>query len=408
MVVCYERSLALKTLLLHPGTQYSHRLACQLQRLGYLHKFVTGIAFVKNSPLLSWLPQTFNNKLSNRILDCSITEQQLVNVSFPELLALYRLWRGYEMEEVMNQRNEQFQNNISGRLIEEVESVIGFDTSSWIVAAKTKKLKKPYFLDQSIAHPVEKYNLFTELRKKYPKWADDIPEKKDSFILQEVQEYELAHKIVVASSFTRDSLVKYNIPLHKIIVNAYGVSDSFFNLNVPMRSGKIRFVFLGLLGARKGLPFLIEAWMENELFKNSELWLAGPSSRFAEDAVRNTPGMFYKGRISYKHIPDLLSLCDCLIFPSFFEGFGQVILEAMAIGLPVITTQATAGPDIIENGVDGFVIATGNKKELAATMHLMSENPSMCRNMGKLAREKARSFSWDAYGDRWKSILNAE
>ena len=54
--------------------------------------------------------------------------------------------------------------------------------------------------------------------------------------------------------------------------------------------------------------------------------------------------MTYKGRIPFQEIPELLNCCDCLVFPSFFEGFGQVILEAMASGLPVIATDEVSKP----------------------------------------------------------------
>ena len=77
------------------------------------------------------------------------------------------------------------------------------------------------------------------------------------------------------------------------------------------------------------------------------------------------------------------------------------------MGLPVITTEATAGPDIIENEVDGFIIPSGNKEELIKAMRVMIDDPALCFNMGNLAQEKAKLFSWNSYGDRWKAIIQA-
>ena len=398
----------MKTLLIHPGTQYSHRLAYQLNRIGYLYKFITGIAFASDSFWLKNTPRFLKARISNRILDKSITANQIEIIPLPELTALYRLFRKHDMETVLHNRNELFQRRIKSKLIERADQVIGFDTSSWILAERAGKLNKPFFLDQSIGHPIEKDSIFSILRQHYPEWKEDIPQKEISLVRQEEEEHQLSTRIIVASMFTKNSLVKNGVPANKIILNPYGIGQEFFRKKGQTRQkGKIRFVYLGTLGARKGLPFLIETWMENELFKKAELWLAGPGSDFAITTVANTPGLTYKGRVSYSQIPDLLTSCDCLIFPSFFEGFGQVILEAMAVGLPVITTEATAGPDIIENEVDGFIIPSGNKEELIKAMRVMIDDPALCFNMGNLAQEKAKLFSWNSYGDRWKAIIQA-
>ena len=310
------------------------------------------------------------------------------------------------MEEVLHQRNLTFQNKVPQHLLEKADSVVGFDTSSWIIEERVEKLNKPFFLDQSIAHPREKERIYEQLRMRYPDWSEQIRPKKKSGIHVEEMEYELATKVVVASTFTKNSLISQRVPASKIIVNPYGVGNEFFrHKGNEARSRKTRFLYLGLLGARKGLPFLLEAWKEMELHQHSELWIAGPANSLALTSIENVPGVSYKGRVPYRDIPNLLDECDCLVFPSFFEGFGQVILEAMAAGLPVITTEATAGPDIIEHGKDGFIIRSGDTKHLSATMKQMANDKALCYNMGKLATAKARSFSWDAYGDRWKKIL---
>lgn len=398
----------MKSLLLHPGTQYSHHLACQLQRLECLYKFITGIAFTENNPLLRLLPAFLESKISNRILDCSIKGSQFKNIPIPELMALYRIFRGEEIEKVMHERNRLFQNSVRQKLLENAECVIGFDTSSWIIAEKVKKINKPYFLDQSIAHPREKEVIFDDLRIQYPHWGQDISKKNETQVNLEEQEYSLATKIVVASSFTKKSLLKHGVAWEKIIVNPYGVSTEFFRTKNRGKAGqRIRFLYLGIPGARKGLPFLLDVWKDKELHKVAELWIAGPSNTFALRFVEKVEGIAYLGKMPYKKIPSLLEACDCLVFPSFFEGFGLVILEAMAAGLPVITTEATAGPDIIEHAKDGFIIHPGDKQALSQCMLSIATDPALCYFMGSLAREKAKLFSWNAYGDRWKQILKS-
>jgi len=100
-----------------------------------------------------------------------------------------------------------------------------------------------------------------------------------------------------------------------------------------------------------------------------------------------------------------MSESEVFVFPSYFEGFALVLLEAMASGLPVITTTATAGPDITTPGEDGWVIEPGKLDALIEAMRFCLENRDRVTEMGANARRTAERFSWDAYGDRWVTIL---
>jgi len=111
------------------------------------------------------------------------------------------------------------------------------------------------------------------------------------------------------------------------------------------------------------------------------------------------------GEVSHGELPCLLRQCDVLVFPSYFEGFGAVLLEAMAAGLPIIATEATGAPDLITNGVEGYVIPTGNAKALKDAMQRFIDSPEDLAPMSQAARRCAERYSWDAYGDRWMDIL---
>jgi glycosyltransferase involved in cell wall biosynthesis len=88
-----------------------------------------------------------------------------------------------------------------------------------------------------------------------------------------------------------------------------------------------------------------------------------------------------------------------------FGNWGLVVNEVMACGLPVITTTATAGPDIVTEGRDGWTIEPGNLEALVSTMQFCLENRDQVAEMGISARRTTERFSWDAYGDRWMRIL---
>jgi glycosyltransferase involved in cell wall biosynthesis len=84
------------------------------------------------------------------------------------------------------------------------------------------------------------------------------------------------------------------------------------------------------------------------------------------------------------------------IFPSFFEGFGLVLLEAMACGLPAIASESTAGPDILTKNC-GRVLPTGDLDALVDALRWFAGNRSRLPAMSRAARARAEQCSWDKY-----------
>ena len=101
-----------------------------------------------------------------------------------------------------------------------------------------------------------------------------------------------------------------------------------------------------------------------------------------------------------------MSEADVFVFPSLFEGFALVILEAMAAGLPVITTPNTAGPDLIEDGKEGLIVPAGDVKALQTAMESLLNDPERAQAMGRAAHEKAKEYTWERYGERWEEMLH--
>lgn len=93
-------------------------------------------------------------------------------------------------------------------------------------------------------------------------------------------------------------------------------------------------------------------------------------------------------------IPDILAASDVFVLSSRWEGLPLVIIEAMVAGLPVVASRVGGVPELVEDGVTGFLVPPGNPEALAEALQRLFEDKELCRRMGEAGREKAlRSFT---------------
>lgn len=395
----------MRVILAHAGLQHATRLAEQLDRHGILDTYWTGAAMREGS----WTERLGSivrpGSTAVRRVGGSV-RQRLRGGPWLDLAfaALRRL--GLDYQRAMQLRNGAFQRTISGRALRRAEAVIGFDTASWILARRCHDIGVPFFLDQSIAHPLARERAFEALAARFPGWAETWVPRRPDVLAAENEEHALADRIVVASAFTKRTLVGHGVDAAKVRVNPYGVDLARFRvLGRWAMDRPLRFVFVGSLQARKGIPALIEAWRRLSP-RGGELWLVGPVAPQVRRLIPELPGLSVRGPVPNAELPQLFAECDVFVFPSLFEGFGLVILEAMACGLPVITTEATAGPDVMTDGQEGFLVPAGDVDALESKMRRCLENRDRMPEMGRAARATAERFTWDAYGDRWVGILS--
>lgn len=396
----------MKVLLAHPGTQYSFQLAKQLEKAGLLYQFYTGLAISSNSfkaRLLHFLPAAIHKKIGNRIIE-NIPSKKLKTLPFLEYQTLLGMRNTINPEDVIYKRNLKFQQSIPDSAILESDVVIGFDTSSWILAERCKALGKLFFLDVSIGHPISKEKIYEALSESYPEWKEHMIPKKMAFIDLECREMELADQIIVPSGFVKQTLVENGIVSDKIKLNPFGtVLDQFrFNPKKEISNGEIVFLFMGSLSPRKGLPLLLDTWSEMNIPK-AKLIIAGYGK--IPDGIRLPENVINKAVIAKDERQALFDSAHVFLFPSFFEGLAQVQIEAMACGLPVVGTRNSGADELVNEGINGFTIEAGNKTQLKGAIQFFLDHPKQIGGMAIAARKKAEEFSWDNYGSRWKELL---
>lgn len=218
--------------------------------------------------------------------------------------------------------------------------------------------------------------------------------------MQAVGACRLADRILAPSSFVKDSLLLGGISPKKITVIPFGVDVSRFRPTRKKSVQRFRAVFAGNINNRKGIKYLIEAWKSLSL-PDADLHLYGilyPEARkYLHDAKKN--------HIIVHGFCDLsreLPKADIFVFASLLEGSAKVVYEALACGLPVVTTH-NAG-SVVEDGRDGFIVPIMDTQALAQKIRLLYDNPALRKKMGREARTKAKSYTWERYADSVLSV----
>ncbi len=165
-----------------------------------------------------------------------------------------------------------------------------------------------------------------------------------------------------------------------------------------------RLLLVGNVESRKGIIEAVKALASSGI-KNAELCIAGERD-FDPDylgLVKDCIGeldlserVHLSGRLSDEELSREYDMADVFLLPSYWEGYGMAIAEAMARGLPVISTTAGAIPDLVEDGVSGILVNPGDWQDLGAAIHRLFTESDLRRNLAEGALRSAGKFpSWD-------------
>lgn len=229
---------------------------------------------------------------------------------------------------------------------------------------------------------------FSELYEKWPAWL----RKYSRSVLQ-------ASDAILAVSIGWGSVLKTIAPPERVHVflNCIAAVDGAGESR-HMKKPLLQLLYIGNLGMRKGAFDLIEALGRLDgLACTLETWLAGyEESPGQMDKARDRIAFLglqevchLTGGIDGKRKDELLHQADLFVLPSYHEGLPMSVLEALAQGLPVISTIVGGIPEVVHDGENGLLVSPGDIENLACSIHRLASNLDMRESMGKRSREIA-------------------
>lgn len=230
------------------------------------------------------------------------------------------------------------------------------------------------------------------------------------------------HIITVSQYAKGDLMAAYNIPEEKISVVYNGVSSGYQPMNETeiqafrdqYTGGKPYFLYLGSIHPRKNVITLVHAFEQFKSMTNhdAKLVIAGRASWDTNDVYKAVRESKWKNEIHMVGFVDggekkyWLSAAEALVYPSLYEGFGLPLLEAMASGVPVISSNSSSLPEV--GGDAALYFNPMDVEELVHHMNTIALNQNVRQDLVAKGYKRIKEFSWDKAAEETYRILKGQ
>ena len=278
---------------------------------------------------------------------------------------------------------------------------------------RAHRLAIPCVLDYPTTHHRFTEDILREEAEREPEFAETLQLSRlpAAVHARRDREIELAERILVLSSFSRQTFLEAGVDPGKLVQTPLGIDLEAFrpatesDRGQPRTRRPFRVLFAGQITQRKGISYLLDGFARAEL-PDAELVLlgrpVGPTrSWIGRPGVRHWPAVPF-GQLRSRYLA-----CDVFVLPSLAEGFPQTAAIAMACGLPVIVSDHTFGRDVVEDGDSGYVVGIRDAGAIAERLRRLWLDPEERLRMGGAGRRRAETFTWERYAARVVAAVGA-
>lgn len=316
----------------------------------------------------------------------------LLEIKFPRLLPNFVIWRNRYID-------------LRGALrvwMLRPRAVMVCDTHALFSLRMAKRVGAVAILDQMIGHLATGTRILDEEQRLHPEIRSAFRRAPDRQIRRCIAEVREADYIFAPSAYVRDSLIEVGAAAESVCLLPYGADTGMFDRDAEPPTPPFRVLFAGHIGLRKGVIYLLQAVQQLNL-DDLELVLLG---RIESDGAWLAPYrdcFVHRAHLPHQEIPEVFRSAHVYAYPSLHEGSTVSIYEAMASGVPVVTTP-NAG-SVVRDGVDGYVVEIRDVDALKDRLLTLYNDPDLRRRMGASARQRANEHTWTTYAERLSSFL---
>jgi len=404
-----------KVVVVHGGARDAYQVALALSDAGMLEMLVTDLFWPADKDWIRWtskyVPGIFLSLLhqrseprlpSSRVLNCIMAgAKTLLLDRAPQL--------SFDLRRRAIRSADSTLGRTAGRIATQSNS--GLLSYSYFAYDAFRNFNRAGILFQVHPHPATTRRLLSEELAAHPECADSLRQEWELSLPEEdfqhlVDEPALAARFLCASSFTRRSLVENGVSNSSIRVVPYGVDLEEFQPDLdrrPSKQDKLHLLFVGRINQRKGLKYLLDAL---RLLRTDQIELT-ICGRVVDNLDLFRPfadRIRIRSFVTSSELKAAYQSADLFVLPSVVEGFGQVLLEALASGLPILSTTHTAAPDLIDDGVEGFIVEPRKPDLLAEHIEWALAHRTELEAMRHRARIRATQFTWEKFR---KGIVSA-
>lgn len=217
------------------------------------------------------------------------------------------------------------------------------------------------------------------------------------------------HILCDSEATATDAIDFFQISASKLTVTPLAYDATHFRfLDLPTQN---YFLYMGRHQPYKNLQRMIAAFASIAAHSDSEFWIAGSiDQRYTPNLIAQIEHLNLSNRVRflsyfpYSELPTLINQAIALVFPTLWEGFGLPILEAMACGTPVITSNVSSMPEVA--GDAAILVDPYNEAEIADAMNAIATNPQLHHELRQKGLDRAKQFSWEKTATETAAILN--
>jgi glycosyltransferase involved in cell wall biosynthesis len=253
-------------------------------------------------------------------------------------------------------------------------------------------------VEQPAAASEVEEEIMREERVRYPGWEQyaSCEDELRAYAARQRREWNLADRIVVPSKFVATSLERVGVSPGRFVTVPYGVSGLFGKIVREKHTGPLRVLTVGAVRLQKGPQYTSEA--ARRLGKGFEFRFVGGCALLDPAKKEISKHVHFVGSVPRSEVLKYFQWADVFVLPSLCEGMATVLLEALAAGLPVITTLNSGLA--VNEGVEGYLVPIRDSNAIAERLNQLASDPALLAEMSRNAKKRSENFTLAAYSDR--------